>query len=56
MADAMLGIVMAPHDSPLNKVYFRAFEGAYGKRPSFISLGRGSGCITTCFQAIPVML
>jgi branched-chain amino acid transport system substrate-binding protein len=44
MTNAMLGIVTtlhysALHDSPLNKVYVEVFEGAYGQRPSFVSLG-----------------
>jgi branched-chain amino acid transport system substrate-binding protein len=48
MTDAMLGIVTALHysalhDSPLNKVYVKAFEAAYGKRPSFVSLGGYDG-------------
>jgi branched-chain amino acid transport system substrate-binding protein len=48
MTDAMLGIVTAlhysaQHDSPLNKVYVKAFEAAYGKRPSFVSLGGYDG-------------
>ena len=46
--DAMLGIVTALHysalhDSPLNKVYVRDFEAAYGKRPNFVSLGGYDG-------------
>jgi branched-chain amino acid transport system substrate-binding protein len=48
MTDAMLGIVTALHysalhDSPLNKVYVKDFEAAYGKRPNFISLGGYDG-------------
>ena len=48
MTDAMLGIVTALHysalhDSPLNKVYVRDFEAAYGKRPNFVSLGGYDG-------------
>jgi branched-chain amino acid transport system substrate-binding protein len=48
MTDAMLGIVTALHysalhDSPLNKAYVKAFEAAYGKRPSFVSLGGYDG-------------
>ncbi len=48
MTDAMLGIVTALHysalhDSPLNKVYVKAFEAANGKRPSFVSLGGYDG-------------
>jgi branched-chain amino acid transport system substrate-binding protein len=48
MTDAMLGIVTALHysalhDSPLNKVYVKDFEAAYGKRPNFVSLGGYDG-------------
>jgi branched-chain amino acid transport system substrate-binding protein len=48
MTDAMLGIVTALHysalhASPLNKAYVKAFEAAYGKRPSFVSLGGYDG-------------
>jgi branched-chain amino acid transport system substrate-binding protein len=48
MTDAMIGIVTALHysalhDSPLNKIYVRDFEAAYGKRPNFVSLGGYDG-------------
>jgi branched-chain amino acid transport system substrate-binding protein len=48
MTDAMLGIVTALHysalhDSPLNKVYVKAFEATYSKRPIFVSLGGYDG-------------
>jgi branched-chain amino acid transport system substrate-binding protein len=48
MTDALLGIVTASHysalhDSPLNRVYVKDFEAAYGKRPNFISLGGYDG-------------
>jgi branched-chain amino acid transport system substrate-binding protein len=56
MTDAVLGLITALHysalhDSPLNKMFVKDFEAAYGKRPNFIAVG-GYDAMHVIYEAL----